>query len=191
MTSTDTLTCPKCAAACQALTRFCEACGAPLQAEVKPRVSPLTAAMARRTGETTRKAIRSARLALGFVALITLAFTIFMHLKFNADIAQARANPGLTVDEAVVSQSHMLFSVNYVLVAIYIALAFWAGRNPFGACLTGLILYLTLNLINAAIDPATIIQGIIMKIIIILALVNGVKAGLASRRQLADPSHAG
>ncbi len=190
MTTTDAVTCPKCGAACQTLTRYCEACGTPLLAEAKPRVSPLTAAMNRRTAETTRKSIRSARLALGFVALITLAFNVFIHLKFNSDIAAARANPGLTVDETVVSQSHMLFTVNYVLVVIYIALTFWAGRNPFGACLTGLILYLTLNLINAALDPATIIQGFILKIIIILALANGVKAGLASRRQLADSSNA-
>lgn len=190
MTTAEAIACPKCAAACQPLTRFCEACGAPLQAQVKAKVSPVDAALARRTAETTRKAVRGARLALGFVALITLAFSAFMHISFNREIAAARANPAMTVDENIVAQNHMLFTVNYVLVAVYIALAFWAGRNPFGACLTGLIIYLTVNLINAAIDPMTLAQGIIMKIIIILALVNGVKAGLASRRQAAGPAHA-
>jgi hypothetical protein len=190
MTEATALTCPKCAAACQPLTRFCEACGAPLEAGAKPRRNAGAQAAARRTQETTAKNIRSARIALGFVALVTLGFTIFMQARFDGQVADARANPQMTVDEAIVSQQHMLFTVNYLLVAVYVGLLFWCGRNPFAACLTGLVIYVTLILINAALDPATIIQGIIMKIIVIAALANGVKAGLAHRRQLADAADA-
>ncbi len=184
------LTCPKCAKANQPLMRFCELCGTPLQANVKAPVNRATAAAARIAATSTAKNIRSARIALGVVAVVTLLFSLFMHIRFSNQIAEARANPQMTVNEAVVSQQYMLFTVNYLVVAIYVGLMFWTRKNPFAACLTGLVIYLTSILINAAIDPTTIVQGIIMKVIIIMALINGVKAGLAYRRQMADQPHA-
>ena len=182
MSEIAAITCPKCAAISPPFTRFCEKCGGALLAGIKSRSATPAQAANRIALKATAKTIRSARIALGFVAVVTLGFSAFMHVRFNNQIAAARDNPQLTIDEAIVTQQHLLFSVNYLLVAIYVGLIFWCSRNPFGACLTGLVIYVTLILINAAVDPATIVQGIIMKAIIIIALANGIKAGLTHRR---------
>jgi hypothetical protein len=59
---------------------------------------------------------------------------------------------------------------------IYLILAAWSNKNPFGAILTAFIIYITLIVINAFFDPATIIQGIIIKIFFIGALIKGTRS---------------
>ena len=49
------------------------------------------------------------------------------------------------------------------------------------AVITALGIYVAVQVASALIDPTTLAQGIIMKVIIIGALIKGVKAGLDSR----------
>ena len=58
-------------------------------------------------------------------------------------------------------------------------LFFWAKTNPFGASLTALIIYVTGMIVGAALDPATLAQGWLIKILVIAALVSGVRSGIA------------
>jgi hypothetical protein len=55
---------------------------------------------------------------------------------------------------------------------IFIALAFWTSRKPFDAIITGLIVYSALIILNAVLDPATIINGIILKVVIYVLLIS-------------------
>ena len=62
---------------------------------------------------------------------------------------------------------------------IFLGLFSWAKSNPFAASLTALFIYITFMLIGCAIDPTSLGRSFIVEIIISLALVSGVKSGLA------------
>jgi hypothetical protein len=174
--------CAKCAAPLPAQVRFCEACGAAVPG-VKPSARAKgRAALGRLSANAHLSQIRSARMVIALVALLTLAFTIFTHVQFSAEVARLRLNPEFVINEQALAHQNMLYYANYLIVAIYGALILWVKRNPFAACLTALIIYLSLFVLNVAINPATIYQGIILRVVIILLLAKGVKSGLAYRR---------
>jgi len=64
---------------------------------------------------------------------------------------------------------------NLVVAGIYLGLGLWSRKNPFPAILTGFFLYITLIVINAVINPMTIIQGLIIKFFVIAGFVYGYK----------------
>ncbi len=174
--------CAKCATPLVAGARFCETCGA-----AAPGVAPSAnakgrAALGRLTANTHLSQIKSARMVIAMVALLILAVTIFQHAQFNSQIAEYRANPANVINEQIVTRATMLFYANYLIVGIYGGLILWMKTNPFAACLTALIIYVSITLLNVAIDPTSIFQGILVRIVVILLLVKGVKSGLAWRR---------
>lgn len=57
---------------------------------------------------------------------------------------------------------------------IYVGLGFYTDKKPLIAVLSGLILYITLQVVAAFVNPASIFSGIIFKVIIIGALIRGV-----------------
>jgi hypothetical protein len=75
------------------------------------------------------------------------------------------------------SQGNRIDGIAYAsIAAIYIGLGLWAGKKPFPALLTGLIVYLTFLLLAAIVDPASILSGLILKIAIGSAFVYGMRA---------------
>jgi hypothetical protein len=81
-----------------------------------------------------------------------------------------------------VSQSSNYLIAAFLVPAIFIPLALWSRREPYLALLIALIVYILILLTDAIMDPKTIIQGIILKGIIIGYLIKGVKAGNESRK---------
>ena len=75
----------------------------------------------------------------------------------------------------------LVFVTNYFLAIVMFGLYLWARTSPFPAMITALCVYLVVIVLNAVIDPKTIIQGIIIKIIFISALIAGIKASLVAR----------
>ncbi|MBN8694004.1 MAG: hypothetical protein J0L69_12485 [Bacteroidetes bacterium] len=65
---------------------------------------------------------------------------------------------------------------NLIVSGIYLGLGFWSIKNPFPAILTGFFLYITLIVINAVFDPATLLQGALMKGFVIAGFIYGYKA---------------
>ena len=59
---------------------------------------------------------------------------------------------------------------------VYIGLAFLVNQKPYTAVLTGLILYISTILLLGVLDPTNLASGWLFKIIIIAALVSGLKA---------------
>lgn len=64
---------------------------------------------------------------------------------------------------------------------VLIGLCFWARRSPLPAFITALCLFLMMHAASAIVDPKTIVQGIPVKVLFILAMVAGIKAALAQR----------
>jgi hypothetical protein len=75
---------------------------------------------------------------------------------------------------------------NLVLSLIYLILAAWCEKNPFGATLTALILYATLILVGTVLEPSSLASGIILKIIVISALVKGIRSAQEAQKYLAE-----
>ena len=103
------------------------------------------------------KHIRQARNALFIAAGILLLNAIILFAQYPADIE--------------------VMWLDYLLWVIYIGgfigLAFWTKKKPYYAIMGGLVLMGLFILINAIIDPATIVAGIIFKIAVIVFLFKG------------------
>lgn len=58
---------------------------------------------------------------------------------------------------------------------IFIGLGFLVNKYPYYSILAGLIAYIVINVLSAVIDPTSIAKGVIMKVIIVMTLVKGLK----------------
>ena len=67
------------------------------------------------------------------------------------------------------------------VAALYAGLWQWSKRQPLGATAAGLGIFVTLHVANAVVDPATLFQGIVVKIIVLVFLIRGVRAGVVLR----------
>lgn len=68
-----------------------------------------------------------------------------------------------------------LVVANVIIACAYLGLGIWSVKNPFAAILSGFFLYVTLIVINVIVDPMSILQGLIIKILIITGFVYGYK----------------
>jgi len=83
---------------------------------------------------------------------------------------------------------YAMFGLNYLMALFMFGLSFWARRSPFPAMITALCLYLALIALNAIAEPATLVQGLLIKFLFIGAMIAGIKAALKARDMAAEPS---
>lgn len=112
------------------------------------------------------------------VAVLTFIGGAFQWYVFRAAFEALEFDP----DPEAAAYVKMLLAVPFIVGFVYLGLFFWAKTNPFGATLTALIIFVTNILLSAAIDPSTVAKGMILKVIIIFALLSGVRSGLAFKR---------
>lgn len=67
------------------------------------------------------------------------------------------------------------------IAALFFGFWRWSKRQPLAATASALGVFVTLHVANAFLDPATIAQGLIVKIVILVILVRGVRAGVILR----------
>ena len=85
----------------------------------------------------------------------------------------------------VLQPNEMLLDIwiEVVIVAgIFFVLAVWSNMKPYAALLTGLIIYILYQLLYLIIDPANIVRGIIVKIIIVVYLIRGISNAREAER---------
>jgi uncharacterized membrane protein len=164
---------------------FCGNCGKPVP---KPE------------SYTQRRQLKSATTAIRYLAILFLIFGIalFFLTKSNSEHALAgvaslpdSANyPALLagkqytvgqVRKQLVWAPWSVLLVNAILAVIMMILYFWGKRAPLAATLVATATYLVVIVANAIADPRTLAQGLIVKTIVIMLLVNGIKAALALR----------
>lgn len=63
----------------------------------------------------------------------------------------------------------------YGIVAVFAGLYLWARSNPYPACIAGLGLYLTIHLLAAIDDPASLYHGIVVKVVVISVLAGSIR----------------
>jgi hypothetical protein len=83
--------------------------------------------------------------------------------------------------DLVEREPYQVLGLNALLAGIMLGLFFWAKRAALPAILTALAVFVTVHVGNMIIDPKTIFQGIVVKIVAIIVLVRGTRAALAAR----------
>lgn len=71
--------------------------------------------------------------------------------------------------------------VNVILALVMAILFFWGKKSPLAAVLIATATYAVVIVVGGIVDPATIAQGLIIKIFIVAMLVKGIRAGLELR----------
>jgi hypothetical protein len=208
--------CPKCGAVVAVGERFCAACGSGVAVgddgvvvAQQPAALPLAVAA---PSQAQRDAIVGrARKWLFAISIITLlSGGVFYALNksdvekqiHDAEVATQAMDPGVR-DEAMKQQTGMTFAeacahdrgqvnlllvVNIALALFYLGMWFWAKRNVRAATLVALLTFITVIVVNAAIDPKTLAQGVIVKILFIAALGKAVQ--VARENPLGTPAPA-
>ena len=179
-----TITCRKCNSVEAADQAFCKNCGEPLKGEMKQTSTPSSmSGLGSLVDDQHEKHIKRARGAIMVVAVITIIAAVVFWFLLENEIAKIEADPNMYVLQDVVAQRRIMIGATFAIGVIFLALFFWAKSNPFGAALTAFIIYVTNIIVNAGIEPKTLPQGIILKIVIIVLLLNGVKSGLAYKKE--------
>jgi len=75
-------------------------------------------------------------------------------------------------------EAFSLLITNVILVGAFLSFGVWSKSKPTTALISGLALYLIVQILNAIVSPMSIFSGIIMKVIIIAYLIKGIKAVL-------------
>lgn len=178
--------CGKCRATVKPNDRFCDSCGNTLPTP---------------EDRFHQKQVNNATGAIKVLSVLFALFGVVLFFVTRAQSEKALANlEGMAPDEVfpvpvegvtytvgelreqVVWEPWGVLITNLVLAAVMLGLAIWGRRAPLPAILVATATYAVVIVTNTIVDPTTIGQGIIMKIIIIAFLAKGIKAALALRR---------
>jgi hypothetical protein len=195
--------CPKCATDVAAGEKFCAACGASVVAgvaapvQMPPEVIGLGMERDVRIGRARKwlMAISIITLVSGFIFYALGKDEVEKQIR-EAEIQIANIDPetrdqlmkqetGMTWEEAKAhdrGQVNLLLFVNIGLAIVYFGLWIWAKRNALAATVTALLLFITVIFVNAAYEPKTLGQGIIVKIFFIAALAKAIGAAQEERK---------
>lgn len=88
---------------------------------------------------------------------------------------------GVYADRLAASDRNLLTAVSAGVLAIFVALFFFAKQRPRLCLSLGLVIFWGIQIFNMVEDPKAITQGILLKIFFTLALVKGLKS--ASRAE--------
>ena len=64
-----------------------------------------------------------------------------------------------------------------VLAVVFAVIGYWSKKSPYTALLTALIVFCSLQLLSAVLDPASLLQTWYVRIAVILFLILGVRNG--------------
>jgi hypothetical protein len=79
-----------------------------------------------------------------------------------------------------------LLLVAILLPLIFVALAQWAKKKPFSAMVVALVFYVTIILADAFANPMTMVNGLILKIIVIGAMIKAIKGAREAQNIMQD-----
>lgn len=75
-----------------------------------------------------------------------------------------------------------VLALNTGLCLVHLGLWWWARTAPFAAAVVALVLFVTLQIVELALDPSSIGRGVIIKVLFLVALVQAVRAGVEVQR---------
>jgi hypothetical protein len=180
----DDLRCPACKTEIQLLDEFCAKCGHELGTPAR--------FIGQRSVQGATSAIRllAALFAISGVILYFLmsgqtqaALNNLAHYE-DQEVLQPIDGVTYTAGELrkrVVWEHRGVLVVNLLLSAMMLVLAWWSRFRPLPAILIAAATYAAVMVVSAIMDPATIMQGIVIKIVVIAILARGIKGALDLR----------
>ena len=141
--------------------------------------------------------LRGARITFFVIGALTLAVNLFQFVgveKLVDDAIQKEIvglGPGMVADpvvvaearEAMIKTTRIMCGALVALGALFIIFGFVIHSAPVPIVITGLVIYIACAAIFAVIDPTTLAQGIIFKIIVVVSLVKAAQAAVAHSRE--------
>jgi hypothetical protein len=182
----DDLRCPNCNAQIQLVDEFCAKCGHALG--VPDRF-------------IYQRSVTGATSAIRLLAALFAIFGVVVFFMMRETTQSALSNLSQYQDEEVLSpidgvtytagelrkrvvwEQRGALIVNLMLSAIMLVLAWWSKFKPLPAILIATAIYVSVQVISAIIDPRTLLQGFIIKAVIIAVLVRGIKGALSARTE--------
>jgi peptidoglycan/LPS O-acetylase OafA/YrhL len=134
-------------------------------------------------GDELKKKMRKASGALLAVAILQTILGPVMLMMAKAD-AERKAGAG-----AVFEIQPLAYAIVFGVAAAFFALYVWSRVQPFAAAIVGLVLFISIWLMDVIADPTMIAKGILIKIIVIVVLVKAIQAG-SEYRKLQDQQRA-
>lgn len=183
--SAGQVVCPHCGGRNAGSPLFCGKCGKAVPAAVRtgPRVvsglgeedMPTSTAGREMLGGHLNKEMKKAGWALLAVAVVqTVMGPIILIAKVSA---MEGGHPGM-----VYRVKPVAWLIIFGIAAAFWGLYAWSRRSPMPAAIVGLVLYVTLLVVDAIYDPSTIVQGWLVKGFVIVALSQALVAGVKARR---------
>jgi len=162
----QTLFCDACSANTTTDDAFCTTCGYPLQGTEQEQRHFLSVREAKVIDlDDANKKIRRASVALYIIAGTTVVFGF--------------ATYAISKDP---DTKNSVLITNLILGAIYAGLGFWCNKKPLAAIISGSALYGLILILNAIVNPLTIVSGLIFKIVIIGFFVRGIKSAIEAEK---------
>lgn len=127
------------------------------------------------------------------IALATLDTQVDIAIKAemkSQDLSESDVDPQdlAAARQSIKRVAYLIIGGAILLGIAYFVLAGLVSRYPIPVTVTGLVIYLASAAIFAVIDPTTLVQGIIVKIIIIIGLIKAVSAAVAYQKSLSAAS---
>jgi hypothetical protein len=158
-----------------------------------PKLGSLTS-----LAQTARmKHIKSAKTVLYVVGILTMGVSAVMltiadqSVQSQIDRELRKLGPDFVVDDAkmaegkgeAVAATRFGAGLSFMEGVVFLLLGMFVQKAPVAMTATGLILYIADYAIGAALDPAYLVQGIIVKIVVVVCLVKALQAAIAYERE--------
>jgi uncharacterized Zn finger protein (UPF0148 family) len=195
---TDAGACPKCSAPLSAGATFCAKCGFRIEATAADRRDIGARIGLKHQKQAHQQRMRSGRTTILVVAILTLIAAVAVYFIGTSALDKAMQEVDSVrhdedIDPAAIAEADaenqkaerlvmLIAGLNILLGVIYLGLWVWAKARPLPATISALILFATVWVASAALDPAELIRGIIVKIVILVFLIKAVDSARKFQR---------
>jgi hypothetical protein len=177
------LRCPACKAEIQLLDEYCAKCGHSLGTPAR---------------FLHRQSVQGATTAIYVLSALFAIFGLIMFYAMRDSTQAALDNlaqfgehemlqpiDGVTYSAGelrarIVWEHRGVLVVNLILSALMLVLAWWSKRRPLPAILIATAIFVVVQVAGAIVDPKTLMQGIIVKAIVIAVLARGIKGAISA-----------
>jgi hypothetical protein len=162
----ETIRCKCCSKVVNIEDQFCQACGFPLKGtEENQNTFIYTRGYKHLELQGLERKIKSA----GTTLYVLAGFFLLFGLGYFFINAGTNTSSGVLITNAIVA-------------IIFLLLGYWSKKKPVAAIISGMVLFILVQLLSIFEDPSNIYKGIIIKIIIIGYLIKGMKSAFEAER---------